>query len=430
VALRTLDPGSCDAASVSSHLGELGRLRGLIDSVEAGLSRRADRLHKSGASRDGHDCLQGTQRVSNADAKKRTRRATVLEQVPTLDKALAQGTINADHADAFAGVLETVTDTAKQGLVDQSPELVDAATTMQPDTFRRHLTRAVDRIQRDDGLKRAERQHKNTKVRKWIDRSTGMYHLNGEFDPELGARLFTALETEIETRRHGAKDLPLDQRPSNDRIAADSLVDLVTSGLNQLHPNRPELSVLIDYQTLRDGLHRNSTAETAEGIDLAPETIRRLACDANIIPIVLNGPSQKLDVGRANRTAKPTQRKALRALHDTCAIAGCDTRFDFCHIHHITHWINGGTTNLNNLAPLCNKHHHQIHEGQWTITLNTDRTAILEPPNAAPPTLNVPDDGPVSPVRAAAPLPPRPRPRRQLGATPPPARSPRKASAP
>ena len=314
VALRSLDPRSCDAGSVLRHLGDLGRLRGLIDSVEAGLSRRADTLHEGGKSRDGHDSLQGTQRASNADAKKRTRRANTLEKVPMLDIALAQGTINADHADAFAGVLETATDTTKQGLVDQAPGLVDAAKTLQPDTFRRHLCRAVDRIERDDGLKRSKRQHQATKVRKWINRTTGMYHLNGELDPELGARLFTALESEVETRWHGAKDLPLDQRPSNDRITAETLVDLVASAVNQLRPNRPELSVLIDYQTLLSGLHEHSTCETAEGVDLAPETIRRLACDANIIPIVMNGPNQRLDVGRANRTATTPQRKALRAL--------------------------------------------------------------------------------------------------------------------
>ena len=381
VALRSLDPRSCDAGSVLRHLGDLGRLRGLIDSVEAGLSRRADTLHEGGKSRDGHDSLQGTQRASNADAKKRTRRANTLEKVPMLDIALAQGTINADHADAFAGVLETATDTTKQGLVDQAPGLVDAAKTLQPDTFRRHLCRAVDRIERDDGLKRSKRQHQATKVRKWINRTTGMYHLNGELDPELGARLFTALESEVETRWHGAKDLPLDQRPSNDRITAETLVDLVASAVNQLRPNRPELSVLIDYQTLLSGLHEHSTCETAEGVDLAPETIRRLACDANIIPIVMNGPNQRLDVGRANRTATTPQRKALRALHDTCAIDGCDTRFDFCHIHR---WINGGTTDLENLVPLCNKHHHQVHESGWTIKLNNDRTAEFTPPTPPP----------------------------------------------
>ena len=47
-------------------------------------------------------------------------------------------------------------------------------------------------------------------------------------------------------------------------------------------------------------------------------TVRQLACDAEIIPIVLNGQGRAMDVGRAARLATPTQRQALRAMHRTC----------------------------------------------------------------------------------------------------------------
>ncbi len=315
---------------------------------------------------------------------------------------------------------QSVTPTRSQGsprdsnaqrdkLMEQADSLVDAAKAMTPESFQRHAKRRADRLGGDDGIDRFERQRRATRLGKWVDNKTGMYHFRGQFDPELGARLFEALEAEIEARYHTGKARPLSERPSNDRLAAESLVDLVSSAGRDRRPNRPELSLLVDYQTLRDGLHDHSTCETAQGADLAPETARRLCCDAGIVPIVMGGPSQPLDVGRTSRTATPAQRRAVRAAHPTCAIDGCEVRFAYCAIHHIIHWIHGGHTDLDNLVPLCNKHHHQVHEGRWTITLNPDRTTTL----TAPATHSHREPEPPAPTSDAAPpsppAPPTPR---------------------
>jgi hypothetical protein len=90
-----------------------------------------------------------------------------------------------------------------------------------------------------------------------------------------------------------------------------------------------------------------------------------LACDANIIPIVLGGDGRVLDVGRGRRLATGDQRRALRAMHRTCAAPDCPVRFGDCDIHHLKEWRDGGATDLVNLVPLCSNHHHLIHEGQW-----------------------------------------------------------------
>jgi hypothetical protein len=90
-----------------------------------------------------------------------------------------------------------------------------------------------------------------------------------------------------------------------------------------------------------------------------------LACEAEIIPVVLGGDGRVLDVGRARRLATADQRRALRAMHRTCAAPHCTVRFGDCDIHHLKEWRDGGATNLQNLIPLCSKHHHLIHEGQW-----------------------------------------------------------------
>ena len=47
-------------------------------------------------------------------------------------------------------------------------------------------------------------------------------------------------------------------------------------------------------------------------------------------------------------------------------------KFAHCEPHHIEYWENGGHTDLNNLVPLCSRHHHAAHEGGWKLHLDPD----------------------------------------------------------
>ena len=100
-----------------------------------------------------------------------------------------------------------------------------------------------------------------------------------------------------------------------------------------------------------------------------------------IIPTVLGTEGAVLDQGRGRRVATADQRRALRAMYRTCGYPGCTVRFADCEIHHVIAWIRQrGPTNLDNLLPLCAKHHHDVHEGGWHLTLHPDRTITLHHP--------------------------------------------------
>jgi hypothetical protein len=100
------------------------------------------------------------------------------------------------------------------------------------------------------------------------------------------------------------------------------------------------------------------------------------------MPIVLNGDGVPVDVGRARRLATRAQRKALRAMYATCAFEGCDVPFDRCQPHHVDPWEHGGATDLDNLIPVCHRHHHLVHEGRWRIELDpTRRTLTITRPD-------------------------------------------------
>jgi hypothetical protein len=165
------------------------------------------------------------------------------------------------------------------------------------------------------------------------------------------------------------------------RLEVDALVELVTAS-SAVDPRVPEISVLVDHATLATGVFGvGSVCETVDGQALAPETVRRLACDAGLLPVVLGGDGVPLDVGRTRRLATRAQRQALAAMYTTCGMPGCGVRFARCRIHHLDPWLPTGQTDLDNLLPVCDRHHHDVHEGGWRLTMTPDRVVTLRAPD-------------------------------------------------
>jgi hypothetical protein len=66
-----------------------------------------------------------------------------------------------------------------------------------------------------------------------------------------------------------------------------------------------------------------------------PATVRRWACDADIVPMVLGSKSEPLDIGRRSRLIPDAMRRALNFRDGGCAFPGCTRRPARCHAHHI-----------------------------------------------------------------------------------------------
>jgi hypothetical protein len=105
--------------------------------------------------------------------------------------------------------------------------------------------------------------------------------------------------------------------------------------------------------------------ELEHGPALAPETARRLGCDASVVRI-LERDGRPLSIGRKTRTLSPALKRALRSRDRTCRFPGCG-RHRFLHAHHIQHWAHGGRTDLSNLIQLCSHHHRLVHEGGYAV---------------------------------------------------------------
>ncbi len=116
------------------------------------------------------------------------------------------------------------------------------------------------------------------------------------------------------------------------------------------------------------------------GGPVTAESARRIACDAQLIPVLLGGGGQPLDVGRASYSIPTGIRRALIARDRGCAFPGCDRPPAWCDGHHIRHWADGGPTAITNLVLLCGHHHRTVHHHGWQTRIVHGQPQFLPPP--------------------------------------------------
>jgi Domain of unknown function (DUF222)/HNH endonuclease len=204
----------------------------------------------------------------------------------------------------------------------------------------------------------------------WSWNEDGSLRITGRLPADDGALLLAALEqtdqpstapTDSPSRTYEAD--PAGARHA-DALAAMARTVLDTAPGRRAGGDPVEVVVHVDADTLAaDQVHECSEIE--HGPALAPETARRLGCDAALVRI-LERDGRSLAVGRRTRKIPPALRRALRRRDDGCRFPGC-THTRFLHAHHIQHWARGGPTTLHNLVHLCSHHHRLVHEGGFTV---------------------------------------------------------------
>jgi hypothetical protein len=320
-------------------------------------------------------------RQSGREARAGDERERVCTALPNFEEALGAGSVTAGHVDAIAGAIRNLEDQVAAEFLALGDELLADAERFGVDAFdrscrdlARHLNATRAGASDVDEL---ERQRQRSNVSRWTDRETGMRHTHLELDPVSDAQLWAAIDAQRRRLRRRAGNGQLDWN----RLQVDAVLAAVCSpGDGEIGVH---MQVLIDLDSLREGLHEHSVCELADGTALPVATVRQMACRAELIPVVLDGDGRALDVGRGSRLATEAQRQALRAMHTTCIHPDCDVPFDECRIHHVIPWEKGGMSDLENLVPLCEsrKHHHLVHEGGWTLTITPDRIATFTRPD-------------------------------------------------
>lgn len=354
----------CDRAELRSHLRHLQIHRGRLDAVEANVIAALNRLGNESATRakpsDAADDIKEQTGASGAEANRKAKRASLLDRWPAITDALAEGRITSGHADLLCGVPERFHPDLERDLKG----LLRRAQCESVDEFKLTVRDWRDRTASENG----EDPHQLRRDRRSCsihNQSDGMVRLNALLDPEAGGIVRNAI-----TRR--AQQLLRDDQTQDDapgRSYQQRLADALTqisaanSG-NGTSSAEPAVVVTIPLADLQNGLD----GDVLGAGPVSAETARKLACEGALIPAVLGSDGAVLDLGRRSRLATSAQRLALAIRYDNhCAAPGCDRPFEWCHIHHIDHWEHGGPTDLENLIPVCTRHHTQIHEGRLEV---------------------------------------------------------------
>ncbi|MGH7556337.1 MAG: DUF222 domain-containing protein [Gemmatimonadota bacterium] len=385
---------------------------------------------------------EANQRVANARAITPLRSVTGAEvpaPMPATAAAVAAGTVNPEQLTVLQQILSSAAKlTDPDSYAEAEHTLVRLAEQAKPEDVRKAGNHLLAYLNQDGKEPNPDDPHTAGPKREFRSHTdkTGWLKFTGQIDPETAAileGLFDAL----------AKPRPADQATGepDDRGPqqrhGDALADIITAaartGEDQLPTRGGEtaaITVTVDLHDLKQqindqldepfptdtdadtnghrrhgrsggslpGAHKRRPWLPAATAVLTPAQIRRIACDAKIIPALLGTRSEPLDMGRAVRTATPAQRRALAIRDGGCAYPGCTRKLKWTTAHHIIAWADGGTTDLSNMVLLCDRCHRRIHHPGWTITIHNGH-AWFTPPAWIDPTRK--------PIRNTAHDPPR-----------------------
>jgi hypothetical protein len=394
--LVTADVSTADKDTVMMLLDQWRRIKNWGDSFELTCAARLRELERNEPAMSAENVAAEASRVTIKQAMRPFDRARTVETIPELGALLEAGGASGAHVDVVTAAMRGLTPVQKQALADRGAVLAKAAEQLGANEFGRQVRRHVDDIVRDGGMSRLERQRRETRLRTWVSRDTGMWCLSGEFDPETGLQLATRLQAMTNTLFHEATpaEAPTDTLAKQQYLAAHALVRL-TEGRHGKAST--EVMVLIDAKTLLSGEHSETIVDLGFDIELPVEAVRRMACCADVVvPVITADNNVNLHLGRARRFPNRAQRRGLRAMYATCAIPGCCEAFNKTRIHHVIAWEDGGPTDIELLVPLCDKHHHAVHEGGCTLRLAPDRSLTITYPDGT-----TRSTGPPSRTRAA-----------------------------
>jgi hypothetical protein len=313
-----------------------------------------------------------SQRLTRPEAHRQVRLALGLDAHPSTAGALAEGRVNAEQALAILGGLDALPDDLEPELTRRAEEhLIELATdydakslkgfartileVVAPDIADAHLAQQLERLERD-----AEEANR---LRVW-DTPDGRVRGDFDLDGYSGACLKKALFG-LSAPKHRASTGPLgEQKPSAQRLGeafAEYVRRYPTSKLPKAGGLNATVVVLMPYETLLGDL---KAAKLDTGEHISAGLARRIACEAGIIPAVLGGTSEVLDLGRSRRFHSRAQRIKATIEQGGCLAEGHDCPPAFTQMHHPTPWAKGGHTDGHGWM-LCPPAHRQAHDPRY-----------------------------------------------------------------
>ncbi|WP_395659164.1 DUF222 domain-containing protein [Nocardioides sp.] len=375
----------------AAALLELVRIESRLAALRMRILADADDLAEQTASRDAGEWLATHARTRHEDARAELALARALDRRrPATARALRDGAVTLAQAQVIARALDQLPDEVGTDVLAHAEEcLIGHAAQFGPRPLARLAGRILDvvapEIAEAAEAKRLtaledEARHATRVTARRIGR--GRTRMTIVVPDAMADRALTYLEAFTNPRKaqdrcgHGlAADAVtrLGAYPRRLGAAFCQLLEAVDPSRLPVHGgDATTVLVTLSLDDLRAEL---ATAELIGGShvpgDDEPTRItaaeaRRLACTAGIIPVVLGGDSEILDLGRLQRLFTAAQRKALILRDRRCRAEGCQVAGTWCEAHHWHPWSTGGRTDLVDGVLLCHHHHQRVHDARFT----------------------------------------------------------------
>ena len=363
-----------DQAATANLLRGLAQVSSRLDALTATVLAHAVEVRveeTNGATTTATWWADATTRT-RATAHRDVKLAVALSRFTALAEALAEGRVNTEQAHAIAralGDLETDGPAELEPVVVEQAEkhLVDCADGFDAKHLRvlgRHvLTVVAPEVGEAHEAKLLEDEERRAAERTRLTfASDGHGMVHGRFSiPALhGAMLAKAIQALTWATQDPAEVRQSKPTPVAAGQAFTELLERMDAAdLPSVGGVGATVVVTMTIDSLTGGL---AAAALDTGEVISASAARRLACEAGVIPMVLGGKSEVLDVGRRRRFHTRAQRLAIAQRDKTCVVGGCDAPPSRCHVHHVIPWSEGGGTSVKDGRLYCSAHHAMIHD--------------------------------------------------------------------
>ena len=390
---------SLGAVELRQLVTEVTRLSSTLEAVQAGVLAQAEKSDvgaDSGATSTANWLAHST-RLTRAEAHRLMRLARDLEARPASAAALAGGDLLPEQArvilDAVAAVERIPEDLAElRGL--KRAELATAAEARLLEEAGAHDAKALrvlglhildviaPEVAEEHERRLLEDEERRARERTRLTMSEDGHGLvHGRFTmPALNGSMLRKVLLGLMAPKHQAAvghRGPVAGRPSPERLGAAFCEYVERYPVDRL-PHAGGVAASIVVTVRLDQLHEAlGAAAIDDGGQISATEARRLACGAGIIPVVLGGAGQPMDVGRKSRFHNEPQRIAISLRDGHCTAEGCDWPPGLCQVHHEVPWSIGGRTSVADGRLLCPKHHSMAHDPRCRTTrLGTGRLSF------------------------------------------------------
>jgi len=362
---------SLSQSGTADLLTDLARAQSRFAELQARVLSHAETVavHERSAAPSVAVWLANATTTTKRDAVRQTRFAAALSRYDELQRALAAGDLNLEQAQVVARALDELPDDLDAGVRREAEvELVRLALVHDAKALRILGRRILDVVAPEVGEaweaeKLAEEEREAYRTASFRMRDQGDGRTRGSFTiPTLAAEMLQKVLIAYGSPHRDDRAATDERTPSRSRWGR-AFVELVERLDPRALPRSGGVNaaVVVTMTTATlGGALASATLDT--GSRLSAGTARRLACTAGVLPAVLGGSSEVLDLGRSRRFFSRPQRVAMILRDGCCTAVGCDAPPGMCDSHHEDLWSHDGTTDLGRGRLLCGHHHRRAHD--------------------------------------------------------------------